>query len=68
VLPKKLPRFPERSKLLFPKAVLTQSVQSIPRIVIDDQELDAGKGFSVVHPMNAAGKSVEDYRKLVAGD
>jgi hypothetical protein len=39
-----------------------------PHIVIDDQELDAWRRFSVVHPMSAAGKSVNDYRKLVAGD
>jgi hypothetical protein len=39
-----------------------------PHIVIDDQEFSAWKRFSVVHPMNAAGKSVDEYRKLLEGD
>jgi hypothetical protein len=39
-----------------------------PHIIIDDQELHAWKRFSVVHPMNAAGKSVAHYRKLADGN
>jgi hypothetical protein len=39
-----------------------------PHVVIDDQELTVWKRFSVVHPMNTAGQSIEDYRELVAGD
>ena len=31
-----------------------------PRVVIDDQDLVDWKRFAVVHPMNAAGKSVDD--------
>ncbi len=35
-----------------------------PHVVIDDQEPDDWKRFAVVHPMNASGKSVDDYQKL----
>jgi hypothetical protein len=39
-----------------------------PHVVIDDQELVDWKRFAVVHPMSAAGKSVDEYWKLVQGD
>jgi hypothetical protein len=39
-----------------------------PHVVIDDQDLVDWKRFAVVHPMNAAGTSVDEYWKLVKGD
>jgi hypothetical protein len=39
-----------------------------PHIVIDDQELHMWKKFEVLHPLEASGKSVDEYWKLVKGD
>jgi hypothetical protein len=39
-----------------------------PHVVIEDQELGAWNRFTVVHPMNASGKSIDDYWKLLRGD
>jgi hypothetical protein len=38
-----------------------------PHVVIDDQDLANWKRFAGVHPMNAAGMSVDEYWKLVNG-
>jgi hypothetical protein len=35
-----------------------------PHVVMGDQEPDDWKRFAVVHPINASGKSGDDYRKL----
>jgi hypothetical protein len=39
-----------------------------PHVVIDDQEPASWKRFTVVHPMNASSKSLDDYWKLVEAD
>lgn len=36
-----------------------------PNIAIDDQEMSAWKRFAVVHPLNAASKTVDEYWKLI---
>jgi hypothetical protein len=37
-----------------------------PNIIIDDQEIGAWRQLSTVHPMDTAGKSVDNYRKLMS--
>jgi hypothetical protein len=39
-----------------------------PHVVIDDQEPASWKRFTVVHPMGASSKSLDEYWKLVEAD
>ena len=36
-----------------------------PNILIDDQVVSEWKRFATVHPLNASGKSIDEYRALV---
>ena len=36
-----------------------------PNLLIDDQEPKVWKRFTVVHPLNLSGRSVDEYRKLL---
>ena len=38
-----------------------------PNVLIDDQEPNAWKRFTVVHPLSVSGRSLGEYRKLVEG-
>jgi hypothetical protein len=37
-------------------------------VCIDDQELDTWKTFTVVHPSDASGNSLDEYWKLIEAD
>ena len=36
-----------------------------PNILIDDQAISDWKRFATVHPLNASGKSIDEYRVLI---